>query len=50
MELNIAKDEKEDQEHISNTFDFPFGMDILQRSFFFFIILFFLNFYVLFKT
>lgn len=31
MELNIAKDEKENQEHVSNTFDFPFGMDILRR-------------------
>ncbi|XP_003394195.2 solute carrier family 23 member 1 [Bombus affinis] len=31
MELHTERDEKEDQEYIFNTFDFPFGMDALRR-------------------
>ncbi|KOC70911.1 Solute carrier family 23 member 1, partial [Habropoda laboriosa] len=31
MELDTGGDEKEDQEYIPNTFDFPFGMKVLRR-------------------
>lgn len=34
MELGTEKDEKENEEYISNTFDFPFGMNVLRRCVF----------------
>ncbi|KOX68501.1 Solute carrier family 23 member 1 [Melipona quadrifasciata] len=31
MQLDTGIDEKKDQEYVPNTFDFPFGMDVLRR-------------------
>lgn len=31
MQLDTEIDEKKDQEYVPNTFDFPFGMDVLRR-------------------